>query len=122
MTAPTPEYPTNDKLEPIFRAFAEKLKKLADETLGRAEAEYLPHLESDTVMNVRIQAQNAIEDFLSGQDHEDTASWFVNFNRDEILQRIYEQNRDAIEAKIGDMQRREIERLRQDLQRAWEHR
>lgn len=106
------QYPPHDKLEPIFREAVANLKELATEIIGNIESEYLPHLENDTFANVRIQAQRAIKDFLAGSDRDDTAGWFVDFNRDEILQRIYEQNRDAIEAKIGDMLRREIESLK----------
>ncbi len=118
-TTNTPNYPTEAQLAPVLKRFAEQIRKVAEEAIGAVEGEYLPHLESDTFMNVRLLAQNAIESFLDGTDYDDTGKWFTGICRDKALLRIHELNRDEIESRIGDALRRKIELLEIQLQNAW---
>jgi hypothetical protein len=97
----------------ILSEFTDRFKKLADEILGQVDAEYLPWVETDLVMNERQRVIAA----LTSQWNQPNRDDFIISSSEarELRARIFEENRDAIIAELNQDSLKKIEELEQTI-------
>jgi hypothetical protein len=97
----------------IFSEFTNKFKKLTSEILGEVETDFLPHIETDLVLNERDEVINA----LTSKWNNPNAERFVigSYEAREIRARIFEENRDTIITELDQDNLKKIAELEQTI-------